>query len=253
MAVPTTIADLSTTAALNSPAGSDNLSTADDYLRAIQGIVKTVYTDSSARSETLTNKALNGSLGATTPSTAVCTTVEATSTIKGATTISVGAATPSASGAGITFPATQSASTDANTLDDYEEGTWTPTLVGSTSGSATSGGNTYGNYTKVGQLVTLNFVISISAVSTLVGAVYLSGLPFALASAGASPPNRYPQGATIFGSLGTLWASILIGSDGNTTTLDFSGTKIPATGTTNVLAADLTATSFFAGSIQYIV
>jgi hypothetical protein len=41
-------------------------------------------------------------------------------------TISVGNATPSTSGAGITFPATQSASSDANTLDDYEEGTFTP-------------------------------------------------------------------------------------------------------------------------------
>jgi len=45
--------------------------------------------------------------------------------------LGVGNATPSTSGAGITFPATQSASTDANTLDDYEEGTWTPVVVGS--------------------------------------------------------------------------------------------------------------------------
>ncbi|MFA6040276.1 MAG: hypothetical protein WC733_02115 [Methylophilus sp.] len=41
MPIPSTIADLSTTASLNSPAGSDNLSTTDDYLRAIQAIVKT--------------------------------------------------------------------------------------------------------------------------------------------------------------------------------------------------------------------
>ena len=72
---------------------------------------------------------LNGALGATTPSTVAATTVVASSTIKGATTIAVGNATPSASGAGITFPATQSASTDANTLDDYEEGTFTPILT----------------------------------------------------------------------------------------------------------------------------
>jgi len=43
--------------------------------------------------------------------------------------LGVGNATPSTSGAGITFPATQSASTDANTLDDYEEGTFTPTIT----------------------------------------------------------------------------------------------------------------------------
>ena len=51
-------------------------------------------------------------------------------TLISATTIGVGGATPSTSGAGITFPATQSASTDANTLDDYEEGTFTPTVAG---------------------------------------------------------------------------------------------------------------------------
>ena len=52
---------------------------------------------------------LDGTTGITTP------------TEKVVTTIGVGNATPSASGAGITFPATQSASADANTLDDYQE------------------------------------------------------------------------------------------------------------------------------------
>ena len=74
------------------------------------------------------------------------------------TTISIGAATPSTSGAGITFPATQSASTDANTLDDYEEGTWTPnqggalTVVGTFSSS--------GTYTKIGNLVYVRGTVS---------------------------------------------------------------------------------------------
>jgi hypothetical protein len=52
------------------------------------------------------------------------------STVTATTTMGVGAATPAASGAGITFPAAQSASSDANTLDDYEEGTWTPNVGG---------------------------------------------------------------------------------------------------------------------------
>ena len=50
--------------------------------------------------------------------------------VTASTTIGVGGATPSTSGSGITFPATASASSNANTLDDYEEGTWTPTLGG---------------------------------------------------------------------------------------------------------------------------
>ena len=70
------------------------------------------------------------------------------------TTVSVGGATPSTSGAGITFPATQSASSDANTLDDYEEGTFTATITGM--GSATNNDVT-ARYIKIGRVVTLYF------------------------------------------------------------------------------------------------
>jgi hypothetical protein len=56
---------------------------------------------------------------------------------------------------GVTFPATQVASSDANTLDDYEEGTFTPTVtsVGGTGIVYTPVGDT-GTYTKIGRLVT---------------------------------------------------------------------------------------------------
>ena len=83
------------------------------------------------------------------------------------TTIGVGAATASASGAGITFPATQSASSDANTLDDYEEGTWTPTVASGGGGSAGTYTFRIGNYVKIGKLVTVQFFIQIASVGTL--------------------------------------------------------------------------------------
>jgi len=73
----------------------------------------------------------------------------ATSTL-GSGVIGVGGATPSASGAGITFPATQSASSDANTLDDYEEGTYTV----SADNFIVSGTTTLtGAYTRIGRMV----------------------------------------------------------------------------------------------------
>jgi len=92
--------------------------------------------------------------------------------------VSVGNATPSTSGAGITFPATQSASSDANTLDDYEEGTWTPTqgagitLVGTFSSA--------GSYTKVGRLVhAYGYVAGSTSVElAAAGSVVCAGLPF---------------------------------------------------------------------------
>ena len=98
-------------------------------------------------------------------------------TISGGSTVGVGGATPSASGAGITFPATQSASSDANTLDDYEEGTWTPTAYGGTSTGTTTYTNQTGTYTKVGNQVTASFRLNISNM-TGTGELLIGGFPF---------------------------------------------------------------------------
>jgi hypothetical protein len=72
----------------------------------------------------------------------------------------------------------------ANKLDDYEEGTWTPTLVGSTSGTATLTVST-SSYTKIGNTVRVDCYLSAADVTGLSGAVRLSGLPFA--ASGYSP------------------------------------------------------------------
>ena len=57
---------------------------------------------------------------------------------------------------GVQFPATQSASADANCLDDYEEGTWTSTLT-NCGGSATVSST---NYVKIGNVVTARIAIA---------------------------------------------------------------------------------------------
>ena len=97
-------------------------------------------------------------------------------TLISATTIGVGGATPSTSGAGITFPATASASSDANTLDDYEEGTWTPTVTPS-SGSLTSYTSS-GVYVKVGRSVTITGAFALTNAGTASGSVLVGGIPF---------------------------------------------------------------------------
>jgi hypothetical protein len=106
-----------------------------------------------------------------------------------ANAIGVGATTPTTSGAGITFPATQSASSNANTLDDYEEGTWTPVLSGS-GGGAASGLTVAGVYTKTGNMVIATAFITY-AKNTLAGYANFEGLPFAAAS------GYYPQGTLL--------------------------------------------------------
>lgn len=92
------------------------------------------------------------------------------------TTLALQGAT-SQSGTGITFPATQSASSNANTLDDYEEGTWTPTL------SASGGTVTYvgqaGRYVKVGTQVTVScYLIGYFSAGAGANNVTIGGLPF---------------------------------------------------------------------------
>lgn len=97
-----------------------------------------------------------------------------------ATTMGVGGATPAGSGSGITFPAAQSASTDVNTLDDYEEGTFTPTI----GGSSPAGTGTYvtngqvGRYTKIGNRCTFVLWLNWSDLSGAGGVLYAYGLPF---------------------------------------------------------------------------
>jgi hypothetical protein len=93
----------------------------------------------------------------------------------------------SVSGTGITFPGTQSASSNANTLDDYEEGTFNDVAI---VGSTTAGTGTYsvqtGSYTKVGNTVAYRIFLVWSA-HTGTGDMNISGLPFSSASSGWSP------------------------------------------------------------------
>ena len=89
--------------------------------------------------------------------------------------LGIGGATATTLGTGITFPATQSASSNANTLDDYEEGTWTPTGNGITFSSA------YGNYTKIGNTCTIWWDVAWPSTSDS-GSAYIGGLPFTLAA-----------------------------------------------------------------------
>jgi len=90
--------------------------------------------------------------------------------------IGVGGATPTSNGSGISFPATQSASSDANTLDDYEEGTFSPTVVGATSGSATYTTQA-GTYVKVGGWVFIQMYLDFNK-STISGNLRIANLPF---------------------------------------------------------------------------
>lgn len=93
---------------------------------------------------------------------------------------------------GIKFPATQAASSDSNTLDDYEEGSWSPVLAGIGSGTINQ---QFGAYTKIGNLVFVTGKLGWTG-KTGTDALSITGLPFnaADASDSASRSSCLPEG-----------------------------------------------------------
>ena len=106
----------------------------------------------------------------------------------------------------IPFPATQNPSADANTLDDYEEGSWTPTFI--TTGTQPTGvtySTQLGKYIKIGQCVLVWFRCTLSSVGTGgTGNGRVGGLPFVVA-AGAGIYNSSASVGNVTLDSGYSW------------------------------------------------
>jgi hypothetical protein len=124
---------------------------------------------------TIDQAEIDGSaVGGTTPAAGDFTTLSASGLV-------------SADGGQIKFPATQNASADANTLDDYEEGSFTPNLVFATPGDLLTAFSTRGgDYLKVGNRVFATVLLETNtfAHTTAAGALQITDLPFTSANAG---------------------------------------------------------------------
>jgi len=142
------------------------------------------------------------------------------------TTMGVGGATPSTSGAGITFPATASASTNANTLDDYEEGTWTPTLGGTSTYSTQEG-----NYTRVGNFVYAVGIVVLTGLGTG-STTTLTGLPFTA----AVQSNRFPGSIAFYSSIAVSIVTMYCFTNNNSVTVQFGTVATAQTNTDDVRA-----------------
>ena len=104
------------------------------------------------------------------------------------------------------------ASSDANTLDDYEQGTATISFLPS-SGSITMNATTC-RYTKIGDLVTVSGQISVTSVSTPSGNTKITGLPFATYSGTTARPNG---SAVLGGYSGTVDYGVSLNPGANET------------------------------------
>lgn len=114
-------------------------------------------------------------------------------------------------GGQITFPATQVPSSNANTLDDYEEGLWTPVLGGDGGTTGQTYTSQHGFYVKVGRMVFCNATVTLSAKGTITGGLILSGFPYAV--------DTTTDSACAFGDFDNagasqVWVAGVIGSAG---------------------------------------
>lgn len=147
----------------------------------------------------------------------------------------------SASGIGIAFPATQSASSDANTLDDYEEGTWTPTFI--STGATFTYAPQYGTYIKIGRLVYAQFYLNATASGTTTNSIYLGNLPFSPSSASA-----YDQSGVAAWCTSTVGIIQPLTSYNDTTALLW---KTGGGGTASAATAANLSGCYFVGTVMY--
>ena len=93
----------------------------------------------------------------------------------------------------------------ANALDDYEEGTWTPSLEGTTTNPTLSYNHQVGRYTKIGRTVTIDFYIQLNTTGNSggTGDLLINGFPFGVGSLGTHGKSglcMYTQGFSTVGN-----------------------------------------------------
>jgi hypothetical protein len=183
------------------------------------------------------------------------TSTNRTITLADATgTMVVSGTTPSLNG--ITFPATQVASADVNTLDDYEEGNWTPTYLAA-SGTITTNSNTSGRYVKIGKTVYIWGYVSYESNSGASGNISVGGLPFTPGS-GYGQGNNRSGGVFSIGNFSFLTNTPQYGNIevGNTVILPFSPRSGSDLGFLRLTVADLDQRSNYSQFVfvgQYLV
>lgn len=148
-----------------------------------------------------------------------------------------------AAGKGIDFSAN-----GGDVLTQYDEGTWTPAWGGSTGDPIVTYTGRNGYYTRVGNLVTVQFWLEISATSGGSGDLQLKGLPFT---------SKNATNVTVAGSVGfnnSIAKLVTPQIDANSSAMLFvNQTLTGSTGAVPVSELINGSGKYFMGSITYIV
>lgn len=148
------------------------------------------------------------------------------------------------SGFGIDFTSTDNGTgtTTSELLSDYEEGTWTPTLSGSTTAGTFTYTSTAGTYTKIGNVVYFTCFLQVTATTVSgSGTVNVTGLPFTISATGT---GRTCYGAVgLYSGFATNINNITWNTVPNSSRLNFlRNTSITTSLSTALTHADLAAT-----------
>jgi hypothetical protein len=137
----------------------------------------------------------------------------------------------SASGKGVHLGVTTA--TSSNLLDDYEEGTFTPTYAGSSGGSVTMVASV-GTYVKVGKIVHI-MVRAMTSAESLSGDITITGLPFTSVNTTNHQTALSIQGLRFASDMPNLAAYIL----NNVTAITLEKAATTSTGGSLVQGSDL--------------
>ena len=165
-----------------------------------------------------------------------------------AVTMSTGNLIPSTAAKGINFTANSAnAGMTSQLLNWYEEGQVTVALVPVSSGTITMGANTTMRYVRIGRQVTVQGLINVSSVSSPVGALTVTGMPFTSAAGGGYQGSISVLATGLSATAITQISGI---TNANSTVLTIY--KYAAGGVTN-LAGDVIASSTFYITATYFV
>ena len=144
------------------------------------------------------------------------------------------------------FPASAIASSNENTLDDYERGLWQPSVTfGGNSVDVAYAATRYGYYTKIGNQVSIWGRLELTNKGSSTGQLKITGLPFDPANSAPISAGGYLSQLTFSGPI-----TILIAAGG--TSLDFYETASNA-GATTMTQADVNNTAVIGWTGTYSI
>jgi hypothetical protein len=140
----------------------------------------------------------------------------------------------------------------ANKLDDYEEGTWTPTIRGSTINGTYTSTNFGCTYTKVGRLVTITgYIGNITQVSAGTGYLQITGFPFSTKSGGSYAAGTVKAQSMTYSGSGTSLNIEPITITGSTSIFYLRSTASGYTGVDQQIADISSGSSDIAFTVTY--